>query len=759
ILGLAVDTYTVSVQFQGFEPLATSGVTIIGDQDVNIGTLHLSKELVTIGRVTSRSVASAFQPNQTVDSVTISGARILQTTGRAGSTDEKALLLAAPGVTQTNGGSISIRGGLSTEVGYQFDGVPYTDPFQTLPATTAASVFSNAFNPSNVGSPLLFSGLSSVQVVEGAGDATQGNVGGGVVNLVPKRGTYPGFGSIDAAIGGPNFDHQLLLQYGFASANGRFSDYISFDGARDVPYLGYSNNELAGLGYFYTPSGVSEQTNDDLINNFVFKFGHNNDQSLQILYQSRQAQQYGFAGGLAGQVAYPFDPASYLNGQATSSIDKLATGYGCTGASGSSTCPYGPGIGMPAAIAEYQKLVGLTPNVPNTTNGAYTSPTLFQVNNTNYLKFEYDNSLTPNDYLAVRYYNWATNNVSNLDLPLSAGNAQPGSAPAGGSRAGMSGEFTHLFGTKHTFTFGFGYENQLPQYSVAFPTWAFADLSGAFAGPPGQGVPSFADFLQPVNGVCPIIGGCYLANYFPNGTPRVPLGGINYHGANFNAYNASLRDQWAPNSRLKFDYGLRLDGMAYNIKPNPVNAGLPFYSSDPTDVPTAGLNPQYYDPKALEPRLAVSYQMGANDAVRAGYGRSVIFLNAATFGTPAALYNAAPFENVPALDSAQNPQCGNSAGPGGVVKCLNYAQQLFWAIDNNFDYPDLGNATRYAVYNNYDFTYQHQFHNGWGLRLTPFYKLASDLPGVSVISLQTNPTTGEILSETFGTNNLNHNKT
>ncbi|MGH7754657.1 MAG: hypothetical protein ACREM8_00030 [Vulcanimicrobiaceae bacterium] len=45
------------------------------------------------------------------------------------------------------------------------------------------------------------------------------------------------------------------------------------------------------------------------------------------------------------------------------------------------------------------------------------------------------------------------------------------------------------------------------------------------------------------------------------------------------------------------------------------------------------------------------------------------------------------------------------------------------------------------------------------MRLTPFYKLGTGLPGVSVISLQTNPTTGEILGETFSINNINRNRT
>ncbi len=416
-----------------------------------------------------------------------------------------------------------------------------------------------------------------------------------------------------------------------------------------------------------------------------------------MLYQTRQAQQYTFVGGQAGQVAYPFDPASYLNGEPTLAIDDLASGFGCSGASGSSGCPYGPGIGMPAAVAAYQQLVGYTPNVPNTPGGLYTSPTLSQANTTNFLKFEYDNNLTPNDYLALRYYNWTTDNGSGIDLPTSTGNGEPSYIPAGGQRSGMSGEFTHLFGTKHTFTFGFGYENQLPEYQDFSPTNLFTTLDV----PPGQGSPSIADFLEPVDGVCPIIGGCYLAQFFPNGIPRVPIGAINYHGSNFNIYNASLRDQWAPNSRLKFDYGLRFDGAAYHIAPNPINAGLPFYSSNPGDVDPASLTPEFFDPKTFEPRFAVSYQMGANDAIRAGYGRSIVFLNGSSFGTPGALFNFEPFVKVPALDSAANPQCGvptSTANPsGGVYQCLNYAQQLFWGYDSAYDFPDYGNFARYST--------------------------------------------------------------
>ena len=54
--------------------------------------------------------------------------------------DERARVLAAPGVLLTNINSITIRGGLRTETGFQLDGIPTTEPFFT--ERTAASTAS-----------------------------------------------------------------------------------------------------------------------------------------------------------------------------------------------------------------------------------------------------------------------------------------------------------------------------------------------------------------------------------------------------------------------------------------------------------------------------------------------------------------------------------------------------------------------------------------------------------------------------------------
>jgi len=677
ILGMVVDTYTVSIQAQGYDPVSTPGVTIQGDQTVSLGTVTLSKTLRTIGRVVARSASSVFQPKQTVDSYQVSGERLLQTTGKAASTNENNLLLAVPGVTLSDAGNPTIRGGLRTEVGYQYDGVDFTEPF-----------FAQS------GSNGKFSGIGSVQVVEGAGDATQGNVGGGVVNLIPKRGTIPPFGFVDVEAGGPNFFHQFAFEYGFASKNGRFSDYISYTGQRDNPYEGYSNANAADYNNFYAPS---YEANDDFVNNFVYKFGKENSQSLQILYLNRNLQQWGNYGGVTGgpngTFYYPNDPNNFLSNL-----------FGAI--------EYGSPTGLP----NYKQLVGLNPGTP--AFGRPNQGELVTFAPTRYLKFQYDNSLNSTTFLSAKYYNWenlqgGSNNTGTSALnPSNLGiGAYPTWNQTGGPKVGARLDLTHQFSSKHTVTLDGLYEN-------AHPIWDGYDPNAMVFLLAATG--HYGDFLP----------GGYLSQYFPNGIPRIPNTGIGYNGAFFQNFGYGIREQWAPNDRLKADLGVRFDGQNQHYGFNPFNPTEP---GNPSDVNPSTITPKYLQPRETEPRVALSYQMDPSDSLRAGYGRSTVFLTAQTAGTPAEMYNAQAFAKVPALPASSGLVCGSGKNPAGFFPCQNYAQQLFWLYDQNFDAPDLGGALP-ALYNNYDITYQHQFANGWGMRFTPFYKLGTNLPSFALLN-------------------------
>ncbi len=705
IVGIQVDTYVLTATAQGFQTVTVSGLTVGGDQTINVGTVTAQKTsaLKTIGNVRSRSANSVFQPNQTVDSYTVSGDRITQTVGKEASTNENDLALAVPGVTLTNTGALTIRGGLTTEVGYQFDGVDFTEPF-----------FSGNASQSR------FNGIGSLQVVEGAGDATQSQSGSGVVNLIPKRGTYPGFGFVDGEIGSPNYFHQGAFEYGIATPNGRISDYVAYNGQRTNPYFGYSGANSAQYNTFYQ---TSYQASDNFVNNFIFKFGKGSNQSLQVLYANQNIQDYGNNGGTTGLKYYPYDANQNL-------IGLLAP------------------IIYPNSGNAYQNIVGYTPyyNGQQNVNGAEQIAN----NPTRFLKFEYDNNINSNTFLQVRYYNWETLQLSQAitgNSTLNFGNLYPGWSQVGGPRVGVTAELTRQFGDKNTVTLQGKYETSHPIWNEYEPNNALglAVLGVTLANSPNS--PSYADFLP----------GGYLSAYFPGGVPRFPVSGINYNNAWFQTYGVGLREQYRPTAKLALDLGVRVDYQIQHYGDNQYNSN-PLDAGNPSDVNPSTLANQFIKPHETEPRGAISYEFGRNDSVRFGYGRSAIFLNAQTAGTPAALYNTGPFLKVPAqpgslCGSTKNAAHFTAANPLGLFPCANYAQEIYWLYDQNFDAPDLGGGLP-SIYSNYDFTYSHQFANGIGLKLTPFVKTGTSLPSFALVpSLLTGG------AAVFTVNNLGVNRT
>jgi hypothetical protein len=734
ILGLPVDTYTVSVEAQGYEAYAQTGITVTGDQTLALGSVKIAKRLRTIGRVRARSAGDAFQPTQTVDQYTVSGARVDQALGKKASFDENQLLLSVPGASTTNTGRVTIRGGLATEVGYQLDGVNFTEPFFSTNASSGK-----------------FNGLGALQVVEGAGDATQGNIGGGVVNIIPKRGTLPAFGLLDFETTGPNFNHQFSFEYGIATQNGRLSDYFAYVGQRGVPYYGYHNQNPAETANYF---GSSYDINDDILNNLVFRFGKNNHQSLQLLVDIRDLQHRGEVGGLTGLSYYPYDPYVVNNNLFGTNIAQFFPGI-----------PNNPN----GQNQNYANYIGLAPYTPSS-NQPVTSSQIVGWDPTNFLKLEYTNNLNASTYLVLRGFNWES--LKGFQ-DLIDGSSNPSTSVTGGRTTGFSGELTKSLGDRHTVTLAASYSNLHPIWDNYAPLET--PLALLIAGPnSGASPPSVS-----------------LGDFFPNGgtssTPgwvfqhlgamRLPVVGINYNKTDFQEYGVGLRDQWSVNSKLKLDYGARVDGAHYKFGANPYNPNL----ANPTDVDPSFITHSILNPTAFEPRIAAAYQFGRNDAVRFGFGRSINFLNAQTAGTPAAMFGAGPLFNVPVTPGSNTTDpstwtCGSglntanllppvngkipNLGPkgGGFFRCQNYAQEMFWAYDQNFDAPDIGNG-HVPSYSNTDLTYTHQFPNGWGTRLTGFYKRASGLPSFFILAEKIDPVTGAILYQVFSVNNNSINKT
>ena len=710
ILGLNVDSYTVSVEQGGYEAQSLSGITITGDQTANLGSIGLSKQLRTIARTSSRAPSGAYQPNQTSDSYTISGARITQTTGKAAATDENALLLAAPGVTLSNAGLATIRGGSAREVGYQYDGVTFSEPF----LGGAGSSFGTS-SPGN-----LFNGIGSLQVVEGAGDATQGNVGSGVINAIPKRGAYPGFGYLDFEMGSPNYNHQFGLEYGIATANNAISNYIAYTGQRFTPYYG---NHALDAGPYLNYFGNSLQYNDQLVDNFVFRFGHNKNQSLQALYSNVSVTQYGNLGGIPGGVYdqntnpgalayYPYDYTSQ------------ATYIGLSGLTN----------------AQYSRLIALGPGVPSepVALSSYVSqPQINDTTQTRFLKFEYDNNLTASTFLALRYYNWEQQNIQDgyfSNGPISNGTAAYNDT--GGSTVGSSIDLTQQLGSKLTVNLNAKYDNLHPLFDEVQPQFGF--FNGFGGGPQSGASPSSLDWLP----------GGYVYNAFGGNVPRLPGWGIGYHGTYFQNFGYGARFQYNPISSLRFDLGVRYEGQnqhwinQLDQYGQGVPAGLPTYDT----LPSGWTNKQL-QPREWEPRAAVSYEINSNNSVRFSYGRSAVFINAQTGGTPFYYAGLQPYLNLPPKPGGF--LCGSPSTT--QFACKSYGEQLYWQGDG-VEFPDAGNSLP-ALYSNYDFSFSHRFSSGWATRLTPFYKLGTDLPSSALIA--TLPGGNQI----FGTANFGFNRT
>ncbi len=122
-------------------------------------------------------------------------------------------------------------------------------------------------------------------------------------------------------------------------------------------------------------------------------------------------------------------------------------------------------------------------------------------------------------------------------------------------------------------------------------------------------------------------------------------------------YGVGIRDVFNVSSKLRLDYGVRVDGSSYQI----VN--------DPGTISNEGKHP-----RVTEPRFASAYQFGRNDAVRASYGRSVQFTPAGSLNSP--LLTPSQFVGIPSRDSRTGLPSMTCGAPKFTSQCKDYAQQI-----------------------------------------------------------------------------------
>jgi hypothetical protein len=219
-------------------------------------------------------------------------------------------------------------------------------------------------------------------------------------------------------------------------------------------------------------------------------------------------------------------------------------------------------------------------------------------------------------------------------------------------------------------------------------------------------------------------------------------------------FSTYITDTISPNARLKIQAGLRLDGTHYRFAngnsqffaPSSIDAnGYPLDAEGKevtSDTGTYLTNVTSAETKPLipEPRLSTSWQLGPNDAVRASYGRSVELPALGFVDYSQGQGQFARFASVPSNAAV----CGVT----GNLTCKNYADQLYW-LDQNFLLGVPYQPVKPPTFNNYDFSYSHEFPDQIGVKITPFYRRGYD--ALALVASPRRDAAGNILLNPDGT--------
>jgi len=244
-LSLAPDSYTVSVEKDGYNPISLAGVTVFADNSQTLA-LTASKALTEIVHTTSRAAGNLVKPGTTSDIYSVNAATQATVAGVGGGYNLNSAysgIYSQPGVSSYignygQGQVFYIRGASYGQTGYEFDGVPVNRAFDNYGGSSLSNLGQQELQVYTGGSPS--SGTSATL--------------GGYINQVIKTGTYPGFGTINLGFGNPGFYHNLAVETGGASPNRLFSYYLGFDGYNQA-YRPCNSSSCAN----YTADGMNPE--------------------------------------------------------------------------------------------------------------------------------------------------------------------------------------------------------------------------------------------------------------------------------------------------------------------------------------------------------------------------------------------------------------------------------------------------------------------------------------------------------------------
>jgi hypothetical protein len=794
-LSLAPDEYTLSAERDGYDKGQISGVAVFADA-TQVVTISLHKTLRTIASVISRSSAALVRPGTTADVYSINAAQQARTSvlGGGGNLNSAYSAIASvPGAyvpTNQNGynEAVHVRGGDSSEVGYEFDGIPINRGFDNYVGGGESSL-----------------GQLELQVYTGATPADAEAQGlAGFINQVIKTGTYPGYGAATLSLGTPTFYHELDVEAAGAAPNRLFSYYVGiggynqdhryvdqFDGASlanefgppldqcpvpgtaPLPPSCYTNGapnlSAGGLpGYILGPipfgnlaASIFGRTT---VVNLHFGIPHKSNggrDDVQLLYDvdSLTTPFYvsaldeglqNFEGSLyypPGTLPYYSDSWQYLG----------APGSFLTDSSASQVVPYL----FPSSPTNRQ----LFAPIPLATRD-------LQYNNQDIVKLQYQKNFSSDAYMRIYGYTYYSDYVGTGAVsswqPLTGYDSND--YELNSHTRGVSLSFADQLSPRHLLQFETSYTTarslRMNNTQMYDPSDAFAvvvnpnDLSSgtcyALGGSGGPATPASCGSNNVLSVAQPAtfasLANTYYNGYLTdeNGNPldSATLGGYTCgtgpcalyaveNGAagkyntvtpNFTGY--SLLDQWRPNEALTFNAGVRLDQYQYVGDNTTGTAARAFWFN-------AFNNDTCYDTSTLNLIDKSNLESGPFSAATP----------CSSFGSQ---YVAAQLNNVPnqtfTYDIVQpriggtwtlSPQTVLRASFGKYIEQPSAAYEQYDALQQNlpdqlipfyslgFNTP--GHAVRPPVSYNYDFSIEHQFKGtDMSIKLTPFLRQTHD---------------------------------
>jgi hypothetical protein len=377
------------------------------------------------------------------------------------------------------------------------------------------------------------------------------------------------------------------------------------------------------------------------------------------------------------------------------------------------------------------------PGHPNLSNAG--SDGIYQPENV--YKVQLSHNFGTSAFLRAAYY--GVNAVTLFDLPDPTNGLYEGQ---GSLKHGFSLDFTKQVNSKNLVQVGGKFEYNRPVFfNDNFQSNVEAigtGLGGIIGIGPGQGF-ELADFLPASDGYCaatlaalgsPATSCGYISSQLPNA--KIP-----YYDRTAQVdradYAAYINDQFAASDRLKIEAGLRLDANDTKF-PNTVDG----------ETFTIPKDAQY--PFIWQPRVAASFQLTKNDAVRASYARSTQFPPLSDLARTIDPSAFTQFDSIPSY----NVLTGLPATYCGVkqnLPCANYGQQLY------SEYQAVAGVPIQPVvpetFTNFDFSYSHQFPSNFAVKVTPFYTRGYDIVDRVANVIAVNPATNKpILGPAIATN-------